>query len=184
MDSVAEEWRPVFGFPYYEASNLGRVRSIPRLVQSGRGKPGVMVLRKGKILKQIPSKGYLVVKLGGPNKAVGVHRAVALAFHGPCPEGLVVDHVDTNKHNNAPGNLEYVTNTENVKRQYAKGLLCNKGETHGGSKLTDAEAREIFASKGHIGSRQLAERFNVHPHHIQAIWRGVARPDASLVLQS
>lgn len=44
-----------------------------------------------------------------------VHRIVAYAFHGepPTPEH-VVDHIDTNRRNNRPENLRWVTRLENV----------------------------------------------------------------------
>lgn len=126
MEIVAETWRSIPGFPFYEASSLGRVRSLPKRVRtSHRGHEGTR-LRPGKILNPISNKGYLVVKLGGPNLAYGVHQAVAMAFHGPCPDGMVVDHKNGTKTDNRPENLEYVTNSENVKRQYKLGLLTNQ----------------------------------------------------------
>ena len=44
-----------------------------------------------------------------------VHRIVAYAFHGAPPaEGYVVDHIDTNRRNNRPDNLRWLTKLENV----------------------------------------------------------------------
>ncbi|WP_210235206.1 MULTISPECIES: HNH endonuclease signature motif containing protein [unclassified Mesorhizobium] len=44
-----------------------------------------------------------------------VHRIVATAFHGPGPSpDHVVDHVDTNRLNNRPENLRWVTRLENI----------------------------------------------------------------------
>ena len=44
-----------------------------------------------------------------------VHRIVATAFHGEQPsKGHVVDHIDTNRRNNRPENLRWVTRLENV----------------------------------------------------------------------
>ncbi|MCZ2101297.1 MAG: HNH endonuclease [Chitinophagales bacterium] len=60
---------------------------------------------------------------GKPNSKTGymeiasvrVHRIVATAFHGEPPtKEHVVDHIDTNKHNNRPDNLRWVTRLENV----------------------------------------------------------------------
>lgn len=47
--------------------------------------------------------------------SVRVHRIVASAFHGEPPtKEHVVDHIDTNKRNNRPENLRWVTKLENV----------------------------------------------------------------------
>lgn len=44
-----------------------------------------------------------------------VHRIVATAFHGEAPSVQhVVDHKDTNRHNNRPENLRWLTRLENV----------------------------------------------------------------------
>ena len=44
-----------------------------------------------------------------------VHRIVATAFHGPQPtKDHVVDHIDTNRRNNRPENLRWVTRLENL----------------------------------------------------------------------
>jgi len=59
---------------------------------------------------------------GKPNKtgymeiaSVSVHSIVATAFHGVRPtKGHVIDHVDTNRQNNRPQNLRWVTRLENA----------------------------------------------------------------------
>ncbi len=79
---------------------------------------------------------------GRPNRKTGymvfasvrVHRIVATAFHGepPTPQH-VVDHIDTNRRNNRPENLRWLTRLENVlqnpltvKRiEYAYGSIEN-----------------------------------------------------------
>ena len=54
-------------------------------------------------------RGYLFIS------GVQVHRIIATAFHGeaPSPE-YVVDHIDTNRMNNRPENLRWVTRLENI----------------------------------------------------------------------
>lgn len=44
-----------------------------------------------------------------------VHRIVATAFHGTAPSTqYVVDHIDTNRRNNRPENLRWITKLENI----------------------------------------------------------------------
>ena len=91
----------------YQASNLGRLRSLDRWVKS---KSGSVRLCKGKILKLCTDKyGYLKVSLYKNNKVKTyyVHRLVAEAFI-PNPENLPeVNHKDENKLNNNAENLEW-----------------------------------------------------------------------------
>lgn len=60
--------------------------------------------------------GKLNIKTGYLEIAsVRIHRIVATAFHGESPtREHVVDHIDTNKQNNRPQNLRWVTRLENI----------------------------------------------------------------------
>jgi hypothetical protein len=56
------------------------------------------------------SNGYMIF-----TGNVRVHQVVCTAFHGPAPEpNMVVDHIDTNRCNNRPENLHWVTRLENA----------------------------------------------------------------------
>lgn len=59
--------------------------------------------------KPNPQNGYMYIA------SVRIHRIVATAFHGapPTPEH-VVDHIDTNRRNNRPENLRWLTRLENA----------------------------------------------------------------------
>lgn len=60
--------------------------------------------------------GKLNIKTGYLEIAsVRIHRIVATAFLGEAPtKEHVVDHIDTNKQNNRPENLRWVTRLENI----------------------------------------------------------------------
>lgn len=95
----------------------------------------LIVFENGKIYKEMKNKckltgltktktGYL--RVGVKGKVIYVHRLVMLAFYGK--SDLTFDHIDGNKENNNLNNLEYVTQTENVKRFHDKKVLWNNRE--------------------------------------------------------
>lgn len=106
---MVEEWRDIPGYEgLYQASNLGRVKSLARLrtgIQAGYKLPE-------RILKQnVDRIGYKFCGLykSGKVKTVRVHRLVALAFlPNPC-DFPVINHKDENKTNNSVSNLEWCT---------------------------------------------------------------------------
>ena len=60
--------------------------------------------------RQNPDNGYLYF-----TGSISVHQIVCTAFHGPAPEeNMVVDHIDTNRCNNRPENLRWVSRLENI----------------------------------------------------------------------
>ena len=63
--------------------------------------------------------GYYVtfVNIKGIVKRVMIHRVVAECWYGACPEGMEVDHIDRNTHNNHHTNLRYVTHSEQMKNR-------------------------------------------------------------------
>jgi NUMOD4 motif-containing protein/HNH endonuclease len=111
-DANGETWLPVVGHEgTYEVSSLGRVQSIPRIDSRGISRPG-------RILGQYPNKksGRLQVSLykDGSQKTHPVHRLVAAAFIGPCPDGMEVCHGPRGMLCNEPGNLRYDTRRNNL----------------------------------------------------------------------
>ena len=124
---MTEIWREIPGYLGYEASSEGRVRSVDRMDTAGRRVKG-RVLRPG-----VLQNGRLQVVLCGPHgkKQIKVHQAVALAFHGPCPDGMEVRHwPDRDVTNNRPENLIYGTKVENHQDSVAHGTHRELRKTH------------------------------------------------------
>jgi hypothetical protein len=96
-----EEWRAVSGFEMYEINNLGRLRRGHRILSG-----------------MIDKCGYHQYCLSVQNKQYfrTSHSLVAIAFIGPRPEGLVIDHIDHNKLNNCVENLRYINHQQNCLR--------------------------------------------------------------------
>ena len=103
-----EIWKPVVGFEgIYEVSSAGRLR------QAG-----------GRLLKPCRLRnGYVQATLvkGGKKTKANMHRLVAFAFLEK-PEGAeVVNHKNANPSDNRVENLEWCTQSENVKYIYKIG---------------------------------------------------------------
>lgn len=111
-----EEWRAVVGYAgLYEVSNLGRVRSLDRLVPHSI--PGCLRKRKGKVLAGYRKDQYyirVILHDGTHGTTRTIHSIVADAFLGPRPDGLNVLHNNGDPIDNRPENLRYGTQSENI----------------------------------------------------------------------
>jgi len=128
-------WKPVVGFEsFYSVSDTGLVFSKGRTVTSGdyTMKNGVYrplhkrSYRPRIMTQRIDRYGYYHVHLRigelGINRTPLVHRLVADAFIGLCPEDKSqINHKDSDKTNNHVDNLEWVTNSENHQHSYKNG---------------------------------------------------------------
>ncbi len=148
---MEEIWKDIEGYEgIYQISNLGRVRSLDRIV-TRKGTPGYRgesgQFFPGQILKHKISKfGYHRIGLfkNRKQKFLLIHRLVAKAFI-PNPENKrAVNHKNGIKSNNKVQNLEWCTNKENSLHAKDNGLLnIKRGEEIGNSKLTEKQVLEI-----------------------------------------
>ncbi len=116
-----EVWKDIPGYPQYEASASGQIRSK----------------RTGRILSASPNnKGYLLTTLSLNQTAhrALVHRLIMLAFVGP--SALQVNHKNGDKADNRLGNLEYISPADNVR--HAMTVL---GVPYGGDRRRIREAK-------------------------------------------
>jgi hypothetical protein len=166
----AVDWKAVVGFEEtYEVSDSGDIRRVG----SGRG------AKLGRILQQADHpQGYKLVSLWKENKGTNflVHRVVAMAFLGPVPTGTEVNHINGDKADNRPENLEYVTRKENIHHAMQTGLTNVLGEDNPCAKLTYEQVREIrrLHVPGKYGYKRLAAEFGVSWEAIRNIIKGYA----------
>lgn len=120
---MQEVWKDVVGYEgLYEVSNLGRVRSLDRVVAHHAAGTAV---RRGRMRKLSFDGNYFSVSLTKDLRTVTkrVHRVVAEAFL-PNPNNLSdVDHIDCNKLNNNVGNLRWCTSAENTRYAMENNLM-------------------------------------------------------------
>ena len=117
-----EIWKSIKGFEgKYEISNLGRVKSLTRAVTptSPYQKSKTIKERILKLITQNP--GYYNVSLEG--KKYLVHRLVAEVFIDNPKNYDCVNHVDGNKKNNIPQNLEWCNKYINNIHAFNTGLM-------------------------------------------------------------
>ena len=139
------EWKPI---PNYEEcgfiSSTGLVKNL-----------------KGRIRKLTISKyGYLRVGLKGGKRTISVHKLVADAFVSGKEKGLVVNHIDGNKLNNDVNNLEWVTQSYNVKHGFMLGRIHPRGRM-----LISDDDFEVILKRIENGEQQkkLAAEYGVSP---------------------
>lgn len=148
---MVEEWKDIKGFEgFYKVSNLGRVKSLSRVVNTYKGtkRNGERILKpKRKLMKN----SYLTVCMSrkGMITTAQVHVLVADAFL-PKPNCKVeVNHKNGIKSDNRAENLEWVTRKQNI--LHSARVLGQHGVA-----VRCVETNEVFKSQ-----TQAAERYGI-----------------------
>lgn len=179
-----EKWLPVPGYPDYEVSDQGRVRSLDREVSSPHWKRTKTV--KGRLLKQSKVGGS---KPGGRyygcvlyrdrrRRPVMVHSLVLEAFVGPRPEGMNGCHRDDNPENNRLDNLYWGTQQQNVQDAIGSGrhaCVATAARTHCDSGHEYTPENTYIRPRGHRECRKC------HNAQVKAAWhrrKGQSNPAA------
>lgn len=102
-----EIWKNVKGYDSYQVSNYGRVRRLSKGVYKIKG-------------QNTGTWGYFVTNIDGTPKLV--HRLIAEAFIPNPDNKLEVNHINGDKLDNLPSNLEWVTFSENKIHAIQTGL--------------------------------------------------------------
>ncbi len=155
-----ERWRDVVGYEgVYQVSDLGRVRSVNRVVRGALRGPKKL---KGRVIRLNPDRyGHLKVQLckEGVGTTVHVHRLVLAAWVGPCPEGEEVRHGPAGVADNSVGNLCYGTRSEN-------NLDKRRDGTNSGRKVVRSDGVEFSSI------REAAEESGCRHQYICLVCKG------------
>lgn len=159
--SETERWLPIAGWPGYEVSSLGRVRSLKG------GAPALLNQR-------LNYAGRLHTSLTASHRSKSkmVHSLVAEAFIGKRPDGMECNHIDGDRTNNRADNLEWVTPAQNMAHAAANGLVRN-GRRCNFAKLTEDDVRSIRTMAENCSNVEIAKRFGVHREAIRKIVRRI-----------
>ena len=151
-----EVWKSIPGFPGYDASNMGRIRSWKPERNYAKAPEEPRILKGN-----LSNYGYLMVKLTnaeGKKSGQLVHSLVLLTFQGPCPAGMECRHLHGVKTDNRwPESIAWGTPKENGQDKVRHGTAASgqrngmhtkpwsrlHGERQPNSKLRDADIPEI-----------------------------------------
>jgi trehalose/maltose hydrolase-like predicted phosphorylase len=151
-----EIWKTIPNLENYEASTLGKIRSLKYLGVQGR----IQELKQGK-----HKCGYFVVGLyyQGRQRIFSVHQLVAITFLDHTPQGntFEIDHINGNKLDNRLENLRILSHRENLtvcwkrnlptgvylrkdKKKYFSRIYINGKDNYLGTFLTPEEASAAY----------------------------------------
>ena len=157
---MEEKWKTIEGYPNYQVSSLGRVKSL-----------NYRRTKKEKILKLIKNRnGYLQVNLckGKKKKNMYIHRLVASAFvQNNSIFNTEINHIDECKTNNCASNIEWSTREHNVNfgtRNERARIAISKANTNNPKRskaVLCIETNQIYPSINEVSRRLGFSKGNV-----------------------
>ena len=174
---MEEIWKPVESLSgALEVSSFGRVRRIARPLIYKDGRSGM--LKSGLLSGSVGNNGYHVVSFGEGKYLV--HRLVAEAFHGSPQADMVyktVNHLNGDKLDNRPENLEWASHKSNNDHARTTGLNKQHGERSNIAKHSDQfiqAVRNVHAAYK-PSYAELGRLFGLRDGHVGQIIKGQTR---------
>lgn len=143
-----EIWKPAVGLEdYYMISNIGRIKSVERIVVHSDGRK-----RKigGKILKtSINRNGYECIRIScnRQKRELKIHRMVALAFIPNIENKPYIDHINTIRNDNRVENLRWVTRMENAHNPITYSRMFGRNHATGEQILKRKNANKSYGAE-------------------------------------
>jgi hypothetical protein len=127
---MSEVWKDVAQYPGYQVSSLGGIRKSDSVIHYKLKGADATKLLRGRNLKPYMAGRYQSVRKPGTHAPMYVHLLIAEAFIGEKPPGMLTDHIDGDRTNNAASNLRYVTPSINLYNKHnIKGChMTKRGE--------------------------------------------------------
>ena len=174
---MKERWKDIKGYEgIYQVSDHGRIKALARTWDQPRGR-GIQK-HETMFLKINLAGRYPLIHLckAGVIKNYLIHRLVLNAFVGE--SNLQCNHKNGIRHDNRLKNLEWVSQSENMKHAYKTGLEIHKvGEAWHSHILTESQVKRIKFISQHARPergywKKLAKALNVAPRTIRDIVNG------------
>ena len=166
---IKEVWKDIKGYEgIYQVSNMGRVKSLERIIIDKLGRERY---QKERILKPVKKRdGYLQVHLcngSGKEKKILVHRLVCKAFHQNPKNKPEVNHINEDKSDNRACNLEWVTSKENINHGTRNARVAKTQGKSVAQYTLNGELVKIWPS-----TREVQRQLGFYHNHISLVARG------------
>lgn len=176
---MKERWVAIPGFEgLYEVSDLGRVRSLDRVVMRRTHLGNVHPKRiRGQMQTLAKHRsGYELIHLWKENQrhVDTVHAVVLAAFVGPRPEGKDGCHNNGVRNDNRLANLRYDTRSGNHADKVAHDTH-QRGERSPNARLSNADVHVLRHQREGIPKEDLAAEFGLSADHLRKVRSGARR---------